>query len=254
MTTMCLAHRDPARSGRHLRCAVWLLLTAVVRLGIAQDLPAPLIWTQVEPTQTDGRPANMPTALPEPADHAPRHATRSTRYDKLIDAVAWQFDLDAALLHAMIEVESCYDASARSPKGAVGLMQVMPATGRRFGFVDLDDPDVNLRAGATYLKWLLKTFNNDLELAVAGYNAGEGAVMKSGWKIPPYRETQLYVSKVLKRYRSPVAASVPDTYDGSTGRHRHAIVARPRPPSIAMLGKLAGLLLSSPRASAPANR
>ncbi|RXV65961.1 lytic transglycosylase domain-containing protein [Burkholderia stabilis] len=248
------AHPDPARSGRHLRCAVWLLLTAIARPGAAQDLPAPLVWTQVEPTQADGRPVDTPAALPEPVDHAPRHAMRATRYDKLIDAVASQFDLDTALLHAMIEVESRYDANARSPKGAVGLMQVMPATGRRFGFVDLDDPDTNLRAGATYLKWLLRTFDNDLELAVAGYNAGEGAVMKSGWKIPPYRETQLYVSTVLKRYRSTGAASAPDANADSTGRHRHRIVARPRPPSIAVLGKLASLLLSSPHASAPANR
>jgi lysozyme len=232
----------------------------------AQDAPAPLVWTRVEPARADGGPVGAqaapapptpPAALAGSADRAPQPAARRARYDAMIDAVARQFDLDAGLLHAMIETESDYDADARSPKGAVGLMQVMPETGRRFGFTDLADPDTNLRAGATYLKWLLKTFDNKLELAVAGYNAGEGAVMKSGWQIPPYRETQLYVSAVLKRYRSPGEAGATITAAAATagdaGRHRPAPATRARPSAVAMLGKLAGLLLSSPRASASPN-
>ncbi len=260
---------DPARLGRRRRSVgrvvLVSLMLALSRPAAAQDAPAPLVWSRVEPARVDGGPVDaqaapvtpvIPAAQAGQADHAPRLAARSTRYDALIDAVARQFDLDAALLHAMIETESRYDADARSPKGAVGLMQVMPETGRRFGFTDLADPDTNLRAGATYLKWLLKTFDNHLELAVAGYNAGEGAVMKSGWKIPPYRETQLYVSAVLKRYRSPDEAGAPaavtTTTIGDARRHRPAPPAHARPSSVAILGKLAGLLLSSPRASASA--
>ncbi|MGT0250504.1 lytic transglycosylase domain-containing protein [Burkholderia pyrrocinia] len=236
---------------------VALMLTRALSAA-AQDAPAPLVWTRVEPAHADVGPADAQAApAPSvahagPAGHASHPAAHSARYDALIDAVARQFDLDAGLLHAMIETESRYDAEARSPKGAVGLMQVMPETGRRFGFTDLADPDTNLRAGATYLKWLLKTFDDNLELAVAGYNAGEGAVMKAGWKIPPYRETQLYVSAVLKRYRSPDEATATRAAAAARtgiGLHR----SRARPSSVAMLGKLAGLLLSSPRASASAN-
>ena len=99
----------------------------------------------------------------------------------------------------MVAAESGYDPQAVSPKGAVGLMQLMPATAERFGVprAARTDPARNLRAGARYLGWLLNTFNGDLELALAGYNAGEGAVQKYGHQIPPYRETRNYVRRVI---------------------------------------------------------
>lgn len=101
------------------------------------------------------------------------------------------------LLHAVIEVESGYHSRAVSPKGAKGLMQLMPATALRFGVQDAFDPQQNIRGGALYLKWLLEYFRGDLRLALAAYNAGEAAVVKAGYRIPPIAETISYVPKVL---------------------------------------------------------
>ncbi|WP_338018974.1 lytic transglycosylase domain-containing protein [Cupriavidus gilardii] len=128
---------------------------------------------------------------------APPNARLASAYDDLIEEVARQHDVAPHLVRAVIKVESNFQAHARSPKGAVGLMQVMPATGRRFGAADLRDPRSNVSAGTQYLRWLLNRFDQDLTLALAAYNAGEGAVEKYGRRIPPFAETQGYVSKVL---------------------------------------------------------
>jgi soluble lytic murein transglycosylase-like protein len=96
--------------------------------------------------------------------------------------------------------ESTFKARALSPKGASGLMQLMPATARRFGVSNIWDARQNIDAGVKYMRWLLDTFNGDVVLALAGYNAGEGAVMKYGWRVPPYRETQEYVRRITSRY------------------------------------------------------
>ena len=109
--------------------------------------------------------------------------------------------IDAALLHAVISVESGYNPAAVSPKGATGLMQLLPATGRRYGGDNLFNPDDNIRAGAEYLKYLLKLFDNNLELALAGYNAGENAIIRHGRRLPPYAETERYVPLVVAHYR-----------------------------------------------------
>lgn len=109
--------------------------------------------------------------------------------------------LDPALVHAVIFVESHYRHKAISDKGAIGLMQVIPDTGARYGIHNLEDsPQSNLRAGTLYLRDLLRMFNNRLDLALAAYNAGEGAVIRYANRIPPYRETQLYVRAVLAKY------------------------------------------------------
>ena len=131
-------------------------------------------------------------------------------------------DIDYELLQALIATESGFNASAVSPKGAIGLMQLMPDTARRYG-VDTDrhgalerkltDPKVNIRAGTRYLRDLINMFPGQLELALAAYNAGEGAVMRAGNKIPNYKETQNYVKNVLGLYwglkppAPPVAAT-----------------------------------------------
>ncbi|WP_456280437.1 lytic transglycosylase domain-containing protein [Cupriavidus sp. JZ107] len=128
---------------------------------------------------------------------APPNTRLASAYDELIDEVARRHDVAPHLVRAVIKVESNFQPNARSPKGAVGLMQVMPATGRRFGAADLRDPRSNLSAGTQYLRWLLNRFDEDLTLALAAYNAGEGAVEKYGRRIPPFAETQGYVSKVL---------------------------------------------------------
>jgi lysozyme len=120
-----------------------------------------------------------------------------------IDATARQHDIDPLLLHAIAHVESRHNTNAVSPAGALGLMQVMPATAQRFGVSkasELHDARTNLNISATYLKKLQTRFGNDLPLVLAAYNAGEGAVEKYGRNIPPYKETQNYVREVLARY------------------------------------------------------
>lgn len=109
--------------------------------------------------------------------------------------------VDAKLLHAVITVESGYNRDAVSPKGATGLMQLLPTTARRYGTVNLHDPGENIGAGARYLRDLLAMFDNNLELALAAYNAGENAVLRHGNRLPPYAETQRYVPLVLAHYR-----------------------------------------------------
>ena len=122
------------------------------------------------------------------------------KYRQLIDNAAALNQLEPSLLYAVIKAESAYNPNATSPKGAAGLMQLMPATAKRYGVSDRYDPADNIKGGAHYLKDLLKLFDNDKELAVAAYNAGEGAVMRYGNKIPPYKETQYYVKRVMSLY------------------------------------------------------
>lgn len=136
-------------------------------------------------------------------------ANRS-RYDEHVQAAAREHGVDAALIHAVISAESGYNALARSPKGARGLMQLIPETAARYGATNLLDPRENIQAGTRYLKDLIAMFGNDLRLALAAYNAGEGAVMRYG-TIPPYRETREYVPKVLayyKRYREAAGSTI----------------------------------------------
>lgn len=147
--------------------------------------------------------ASARAELPVPAPAVPRaRPAASARWASLIDQVAAEHAVDAHLLHAIVTVESAYNPQARSHAGALGLMQVIPATGKRFGASDLLDPLQNLRAGTAYLVWLNKRFNGNLELMLAAYNAGEGAVQRHGNRIPPYAETRQYVAKVTALYHA----------------------------------------------------
>lgn len=132
---------------------------------------------------------------------------RKGRLGAMIDRHADARKLDPALVHAVVRTESAYRVDAVSSKGAVGLMQVMPMTGKRFGVSDLASPENNLQAGTAYLRHLLDRFDN-LPLALAAYNAGEGAVIRAGYRIPTYPETREYVHSVMRSYR---ATSVPLT-------------------------------------------
>jgi membrane-bound lytic murein transglycosylase MltF len=123
-----------------------------------------------------------------------------SRYTKMINEIAEKSRLYPSLLHAVIKAESAYDPNAISRAGAVGLMQLMPQTAKRFGVKDRRDPRDNLQGGARYLRELLTLYDNNVKLALAAYNAGEKAVKKYGNKIPPYPETQNYVKKVLAFY------------------------------------------------------
>ena len=136
------------------------------------------------------------------------------RARKAVRAASDKHDIDYELLQALIATESGFDAGAVSPKGAVGLMQVMPATAQRYGVSGdarrpveqkLTDPRTNIRTGTRYLRDLIRMFPGQLELALAAYNAGEGAVQRYGGTIPPYRETQDYVRKVLGFYGESLA-------------------------------------------------
>lgn len=131
---------------------------------------------------------------------------RTDAYANEITAAAAQFGVDEAIVRAIIHAESAYNPNALSRVGAQGLMQLMPATARRFGVTNAFDPAQNIRGGVQYLGWLLKRFNGNLTLAAAGYNAGEGAVDKYKG-VPPYNETQRYVQRVAvlaDRYRSEI--------------------------------------------------
>jgi soluble lytic murein transglycosylase-like protein len=122
-------------------------------------------------------------------------------YAELVSAAASANHLPEALLHAVINAESHYDPGATSPKGAGGLMQLMPDTARELGVNDVYDPKANIQGGARYLKRLMTMFDNDISLAVAAYNAGPEAVLSRGRIIPPFAETQRYVPSVLRQYR-----------------------------------------------------
>ncbi len=135
----------------------------------------------------------------------PRRTTRINpaqrkQFAPLVATVAKEHGLDPALLHAVITVESGYNPKARSPKGAAGLMQLMPETARRYQVSDIWDPRQNMSGGARYLRDLLALFNNNVGLALAAYNAGEMAVIENGNRIPPYAETRSYVPRVLQHY------------------------------------------------------
>lgn len=135
-------------------------------------------------------------------------------YAGLIAQTAQRYALDPLLLHAVVAAESGYQAGTVSNKGAIGLMQVMPATAARFGNYQLTEPGDNLDAGAAYLRLLMKRFDGRLDLVLASYNAGEGAVMRYGNTIPPYQETQHYVRRVLSNYdrlRQKGDIPLPDT-------------------------------------------
>ena len=136
-----------------------------------------------------------------PASSYRSYALNRKRYGPIVDRVAQVHRLDAALVHAVVQVESAYDPSAVSRKGAVGLMQLMPATARRYGVSDPRDPARNLDGGVRYLRDLILRFNN-VVLALAAYNAGENAVERYGNRIPPYPETRRYVSKVLQAWKT----------------------------------------------------
>lgn len=121
-------------------------------------------------------------------------------YDKLVFESAARNGVDPNLIFAVMKQESGFNPRALSYKGASGLMQLMPGTARRFGVTKIWDPAQNIEGGARYLRFLLDTFNGDVQLTLAGYNAGENAVIGAGYRIPRYRETQAYVRNISARY------------------------------------------------------
>src|SRR5580658_11079667 len=126
---------------------------------------------------------------------------KAGRYDSIIENAAQSASVEPNLLRAVIVVESGFNSRAVSKRGAVGLMQLMPATASRFGVSNPYDPKENVHAGARYLKFLMDRFGQNVRLALAAYNAGEDAVARNGGQIPPFSETMAYVPRVLKIYK-----------------------------------------------------
>jgi soluble lytic murein transglycosylase-like protein len=161
-------------------------------------LPAPVQRAELPEPPMPRAPAAKP-AVPATAKLVQAAPPDTRRYGELVQRAARVYHVSARLLHAVIMAESSYRADAVSPVGAAGLMQLMPDTAARYGVGDPFDPAANIAAGARHLSWLLARFDNDLTLALAAYNAGEGAVLRHGG-VPPYPETERYVARVLEYY------------------------------------------------------
>ncbi|MGB7926038.1 MAG: lytic transglycosylase domain-containing protein [Pyrinomonadaceae bacterium] len=150
-------------------------------------------------------------------------STGNVKIDALIRQNGARYGVDPYLIFCVMEQESHFNARVVSPKGASGLMQLMPGTGARFGVRRPFDPAENIMGGTRYLKQLLQQFGGRVDLVLAGYNAGEGAVMKYGGRVPPYRETRDYVKRISKRYGqnpAPAAASAPSNAVAEASRLR----------------------------------
>src|SRR5208283_261596 len=144
-----------------------------------------------------------PKDLTESGEHYnPALLARATQYDAIIEKAAESASVEPNLLRAVIVVESGFNSRAVSKRGAVGLMQLMPATATRFGVSNPYDPRQNVHAGALYLGFLIKRFRQNVHLALAAFNAGEDAVDRSSGQIPPFIETLEYIPKVLKIYQA----------------------------------------------------
>ena len=175
---------------------------AIIALFLFSNLTGLLFSHALAPVEAKGQAFVIPADIP---------TSGNEELDRIIFEAGENQGVDPRFIHAVIWQESKYVTQARSHAGAQGLMQLMPATAKRFGCDDPNDPVSNIQAGTKYLSWLLKRFSGNVELALAGYNAGEGAVDKYDG-IPPYNETQNYVKIISKRYGKlyhPVPVAVP---------------------------------------------
>ncbi len=145
----------------------------------------------------------------------PDEYSGSSPYRLLIESISFKNGVDPDLIDAMMKTESNYNPEAISPKGARGLMQLIPETGRRFGVQDLFDPRQNIEGGVRYVKYLLEKFHGNIDLSLAAYNAGENLVARLG-KIPPISETRNYVQKIRAAYTKPATPNRPIRIMGST--------------------------------------
>ncbi len=145
--------------------------------------------------------------MPVAVARADFNGVAKQQYQTLIHAAASRYDVSPALVNAVISAESGYNAGAVSPKGAIGLMQLIPATAARFGVTNSFSPAENINGGTAYLAYLLHKFSGDLRLVVAAYNAGSNAVIQAGYHVPPFAETQAYVPRVMAYYQRYLGVS-----------------------------------------------
>jgi hypothetical protein len=168
-------------------------------------------WSETTTAEAPSRTLTEPTSMSVSAvgRSLDGFTTGDASVDSFIVSSGSRHGVDPVLLYAIMHQESTFKAKAISPKGARGLMQLMPGTAARYGVSNIFDPRQNIEGGARYMRFLLDLFNGDVSLALAGYNAGEGAVMKYGYRVPPYSETQEYVRRISRRYtlmRDPATA------------------------------------------------
>ena len=153
----------------------------------------------------------------------------------IVDRAAERFGVSAALINAVIRAESGFNSGAVSPKGAMGLMQLMPATASRFGVSNAFSPVENIEGGTAYLAHLIKRFGGDLKLAIAAYNAGPQAVVQAGYTVPPYRETQNYVPRVLAYYQQFVGGQFAGQQFNESQSNRSPVPMPVRGPQVIQL-------------------
>jgi soluble lytic murein transglycosylase-like protein len=197
MTALADSPSTPGAAGR------------MVSVVSADQRTGKLVRSVVATTRREAPGRAVAPALPQPASRAQSAPMVSAA--AIADAVeraAAQHSLPPQLIHSVIKVESNYNPGAVSSKGALGLMQLIPATARRFGVADVFDPVDNIQGGARYLRYLLDLYGGDYPLALAAYNAGEGAVAKYGTTVPPYPETQNYLKLVARHLREALPAAV----------------------------------------------
>jgi soluble lytic murein transglycosylase-like protein len=189
-----------------LFCALWLAASAAgahTRIYTYVDADGVKHFTDMPDNNRYRLLVLSPRDLTESGEHYNANLlARAAQYDSIIEGAAAGAALEPNLLRAVIVVESGFNSRALSKRGAVGLMQVMPATASRFGVSDVYDPRQNVHAGASYLAFLMQKFGHNMQLVLAAYNAGEDAVTRSGGRIPPFAETMAYVPKVLRIYRA----------------------------------------------------
>ena len=188
-------------------------------LSPPERAPVPLTSSDVEKARAEEAakkqpeaPAGGATVIKVPAAALGHHiSSGNASIDAMVYEAASRNGLDPCLILSVMKAESGFRRMAVSPKGASGLMQLMPATAARFGVKNIFDPRENVLAGSVYLRWLLNRFNGDVRLALAGYNAGEGAVEFYGLRIPPFAETQNYVRTIYGRYSNIHGSAQPTT-------------------------------------------
>jgi soluble lytic murein transglycosylase-like protein len=200
-------------SGQLQRTPALVVHEVVTVPAIVQNAPASALKTQGAPTKNAASkssaagvasvaPTTQPIIFPSGSTTLTGEmgTTGNPKYDELIALSAARNSVDPNLIIAVMRQESGFNPRARSYKGASGLMQLMPGTAQRFGVTNIFDAAQNIEGGARYLRFLLDSFNSDVSLVLAGYNAGENAVVNSGYRVPRYRETQNYVRTISARY------------------------------------------------------
>ncbi len=192
---------DPAERPQHITSVVRPDLKTGRLVRTVVVTPKPVVEQRVAETVVQPR-------VVSPVEPAVERASPARGIDEAVERIAAQQAVLPELIHSVIQVESNYNPFAVSSKGALGLMQLIPSTARRFGVADVFNPLENIEGGARYLRYLLDLYHDNYTLALAAYNAGENAVAKYG-TVPPYRETQNYVQQVAAQFRKAKARPAP---------------------------------------------